>query len=653
MPLQRLLYLISYFILTLLLYAPILFDRSIPTDQRITKHLHDALSSNEVISSILLNVFGHIILLSLLFLAISLIARSLCSRYKISIIVSTWTVQIFSLLLLISLNAWLFPTSQFIAFYSNISDPFLGIISGVVILSGLFLVILDLTKDIRRKNNKLSPAIASAALVIVALLSSHLLTNSNATMIINRAEKLPNIIIIGVDSLSQDVLQRERERLPAISNLYQSLTRYSNTTTPLGRTFPAWMSILTGELPAIHGAHFNLTTPSSVDRDNLLSKELQRHGYQTIFALDERRFCNIDETYGFDKIIGPEAGAIDFVIQRFNDTPLTNLALQSNLSKWLFKYSYMNVASSVNYDSDSIIETIDKELTDHPQFIAVHLLSGHFPFKTKYPHGYKETTNTFYNRHISSLMVVDKQIQNLLTSLHNKGKLDNALLILLSDHGESLGEPEGIIHWKNESENPPSEIATYGHGANLLSKFQNNVVIAVSRYKNGKPLDQSLIKDKMVSLLDIKDTVLKYVTTKKPPHLPHRKCNITETGIRFTAAANYKSFDKAALAKEAANYYRITHEGRLEIKKDHLSHLKNSKDYAIRCNDIVVRRSTYSNKIETFLVKNGDYYETELNHDMAKTLNSYIDLSLHRNTESSKMVKNTVFYNNPPNLNQL
>jgi hypothetical protein len=102
-----------------------------------------------------------------------------------------------------------------------------------------------------------------------------------------------------------------------------------------------------------------------VARDALLPEDLRQQGYRTVYGIDERRFNNIDTRFGFDALVGPKTGALDFTIQTFNDTPLTNFLLQTPLGHWLLPLSYINVASVNNYDAQGFVNRVLAE-TDGP-----------------------------------------------------------------------------------------------------------------------------------------------------------------------------------------------------------------------------------------------------------------------------------------------
>ena len=100
----------------------------------------------------------------------------------------------------------------------------------------------------------------------------------------------PNVFIFGIDSLSLPVFLENSGQLPNLWNLWNRSHRYENAHTPLARTCPAWMSVLTGKPPVEHGAVFNLRQVHRTEQHDLLSIDLKKDNYRTVFELDERRF---------------------------------------------------------------------------------------------------------------------------------------------------------------------------------------------------------------------------------------------------------------------------------------------------------------------------------------------------------------------------
>ena len=123
----------------------------------------------------------------------------------------------------------------------------------------------------------------------------------------------PNIVIIGVDSLRPDVILEPSNPAPYIKDLTSANVTYDNAYTPLARTFPSWMTVLTGKHPHSSGMRVNLQTIDTSEIPIGLGHYLQDQGYYTVYGSDEKRFSNIDKHFGFNKVIGPSIGIHDFL----------------------------------------------------------------------------------------------------------------------------------------------------------------------------------------------------------------------------------------------------------------------------------------------------------------------------------------------------
>ncbi|NMG16399.1 sulfatase-like hydrolase/transferase [Aromatoleum bremense] len=323
------------------------------------------------------------------------------------------------------------------------------------------------------------------------------------------------------------------------------------------------------------------------------SHALQENGYRTVFAIDERRFANIDESFGFDQIVGPKAGALDFLLQRMNDTPLTNLLLQTRLAQWVLPFSYLNTASHANYNSRGFVEEAVAGSTEtKPLFLAVHFESAHFPFKTRHAARKIDYSNDFMARHVAALTGVDAQVGHLVSLLAARGRLENALVIVLSDHGEGLGEIEAQTTRVGE----PYLVRGFGHGGSVLSEHQNRVVLGLIRFQGGQPVDApGLHRNDLVSLTDVRDVIERFAS-RGEIHLEPKtnRCILSETGLRFRAAADYKTLNPAELAAESANHYEIDDAGRMRLREDRLALLVAAKDVALRCTN----KLTYFSNVE-------------------------------------------------------
>src|SRR5690606_21814808 len=106
----------------------------------------------------------------------------------------------------------------------------------------------------------------------------------------------PDVIIIGVDSLRPDHLVPYGfpgpSLTPNIDHFVSGAVRFDRAYTPQGRTFIAYMSILTGSYPIRHGARENLYPTNHIDKTASIAHFLRAQNYQTMLAMDEARFAN-------------------------------------------------------------------------------------------------------------------------------------------------------------------------------------------------------------------------------------------------------------------------------------------------------------------------------------------------------------------------
>ena len=136
----------------------------------------------------------------------------------------------------------------------------------------------------------------------------------------------PHVVIIGIDSLRADITGTgSASQTPHIDDYLAGAHRFTDTTTPLARTYGSWVSILTGRHPVATNARYNLMPRALVDDGVTLPDALQGRGYRTIYATDEVRFANIDQSFGFDQLVTPPIGASDFLLGYAGDMPLVNL----------------------------------------------------------------------------------------------------------------------------------------------------------------------------------------------------------------------------------------------------------------------------------------------------------------------------------------
>lgn len=375
------------------------------------------------------------------------VSISISELFKFSKRVTFWV----SLLLwficcstILSLNNYYYPDSFFASLIPT--NTIFLVISVFLSLSTAFAAYINCLK------NKSYRLIGSIFLCLGAIMAGFGLYDYFAARVtpkVNPHHSNPNIILIGLDSVRPDFVSyfgNHSLSTPHIDAFLKKATIFTEAYTPLARTFTSWMSILTAQHPKHSNARSNLSNPNTIRTKETLAARLKAAGYETIYATDEKRFSNITEHYGFDRIIGPGLGVNDFILGGLNDYPLTNLLINTSLGRILFPYNYANRAAAITYEPDKFIQLVKLGLTtrsDKPLFLAIHLCVSHWPFtwaRDKQP-----KNATLPQRYQSSVEAVDKQLGELLQILKADGLLEHSFVVLLSDHGTTLGLPHDRI----------------------------------------------------------------------------------------------------------------------------------------------------------------------------------------------------------------
>jgi hypothetical protein len=322
----------------------------------------------------------------------------------------------------------------------------------------------------------------------------------------------PNVILIGMDSLRADLLDEQLSPhvTPNTEAFMQGGTRFSNALTPLARTFPSMCALLTGRHPHHTGAIMNLLPRNVIDDSESLPRVLSRAGYETVYAMDEVRFANIDSSYGFQQTITPPIGASEFLIEMLVDTPLSNLVVNTRLGSWLFPHAYANRGVARTYDPDTFVERIDRELRPtRPLFFTVHMTLDHWPYTwAGSPAMFKDEGARWPPYYLAAANRVDRQMADILEVLRKKGLLRNAIVVVYSDHGETFDAPDQTL--ATDSNPIMQELSLsrplWGHGTSVLAISQYHIMLGIRRY-GGSSAKPGVISAP-VSFEDIAPTIL-------------------------------------------------------------------------------------------------------------------------------------------------
>ena len=403
----------------------------------------------------------------------------------------------------------------------------------------------------------------------------------------------PDIIILGIDSLRTDFTHAygfpRNDLTPTINSLLEDMVVVEGAITPTGRTFVSYMSLLTGKNPSRHGARFNLFPWDHIQEQRSISGKLGELNYQRILAMDESRFANFPPFLGFDGFVVPRVGGLDFVIGSSYDLAATNLILSVPYIGPRLDYVFGNRAAYRTYLPDHHVSKVLKELrpapADQPLFLISHLCLPHWPYlpgslwiednfhEYRALEGFEDVPTSYFR----SLAAADGQVSSILQQLRKSGRLENALVIVISDHGESFGLRRDML----DDLDTGLPRLTFGHGGFVMAIEQNSIVMGMQHYKDGvrQWAPKKIRAD--VSIIDLAPTIedvafgetngyegaslIGLVSTGENRF--QGRPRFLESGIR-SSGVERPDVDEREVAAEMSFLYRVTPDLRFEVRPE-------------------------------------------------------------------------------------
>ncbi|HWX25209.1 MAG TPA: sulfatase, partial [Vicinamibacteria bacterium] len=221
------------------------------------------------------------------------------------------------------------------------------------------------------------------------------------------------LVLISIDTLRSDHLPAYGYRAvetPHLDRLRKDSILFEHAYSHVPLTLPSHVSLLTGLLPFEHGVRDNLGYRLDSKAHPTLATLLKAQGYATGAAVSAyvlRGATGIGASFDFyeDRIEAPEGSQAASQAQRRGGQ---TAALAS---KWL------------------------QRVKDGPFFLFFHVYEPHAPYEP--PEPFKSRYPLAYDGEIAT---ADQIVGDFLEELRRAGVYDRALVILVSDHGEGLGE---------------------------------------------------------------------------------------------------------------------------------------------------------------------------------------------------------------------
>lgn len=294
----------------------------------------------------------------------------------------------------------------------------------------------------------------------------------------------PDVFLITIDTLRSDHVHcygYERVQTPAIDQLAKQGIRFAQAFTPSPITNTSHASILTGLLPSSHGVS-DFGVPLAANHYTI-AELLQKRGYQTAAFIGSVVLDSKSLAPGLDR-------GFEFY-DNFPEKAETN-------SRW----------GRLERRGMDVVQRAEAWLSAHPMgshFVWVHLYDPHDPYEPPPP--YSET----YKDHLydGEIAYADSALSHFLAYLEKQNWYDGALIILVGDHGEGLGE-----HGEDT------------HGIFLYDSTTHVPLIL----KMPKQQDAGRVIDEQVRTTDIMPTVLELLGIPAPSNMDGASLRPSITG---------------------------------------------------------------------------------------------------------------------------
>jgi arylsulfatase A-like enzyme len=310
-----------------------------------------------------------------------------------------------------------------------------------------------------------------------------------------------SVLLITIDTLRPDHLGLygyQRATSPNLDAFARGAMVFDHAYTYWPKTRASFIMMMTGRRPSQNG--YSKTHPMLLDFNPTIASALQGAGYQTAAFVDN---ANVAGELGYSKGFTSYRGMWD------------DKALATEPQR----------ARAISDGGISLLRSLPR---DRPFFLWLHYVSPHAPYTPPPPFDTKfldaaatggpelRVTRDYHGgihrdlavaghsnlgyyvaQYDGEIAAVDEEVGRVLSALHDSGRAQDTMVVLASDHGESLGE-HGYY---------------FDHGEDLFEpSLRVPLVVAMPGAKPGR-------SDAFASTLDILPTILDGVKVSYPPDL--------------------------------------------------------------------------------------------------------------------------------------
>lgn len=382
--------------------------------------------------------------------------------------------------------------------------------------------------------------------------------------------KMPNILMIGADSLRSDrlgLMGYPREVAPFLDSLVERGTVFPNCYVPLARTAPSLASLLTGAWPHRHGIRENYVADYQTALPTIsLPKLLKEAGYRSMAISDWAGGDLGKLNFGFDETDLPcDQWNLKYLLRqgpkdiRFFLSLFTHNRFGKMLLPELYYLAGVPLTTELGRSARQAITAFAEQ--EQPFFINLFMATTHAPFGSEYPY-YQLYSSPDYKGEAKFVMIrssdpeeviesqrlgkkdfdfpqvinlydgcvkhFDEEVEKIVAHLEKCGLAENTILVIYSDHGLDLFEKE-----------------TWGQGNTVMGNDASarTPLIVVDPRRPGSGVNEHTVRS-----VDIAPTILDLLAMSVPksmdgvslkPYLESRSADLAlaafhETGVWLT-----------------------------------------------------------------------------------------------------------------------
>lgn len=310
----------------------------------------------------------------------------------------------------------------------------------------------------------------------------------------------PNIIMIVLDTLRKDTIEARLPGLRNLNYLAKESIFYDNAISPSSWTIPSHASILTGRYPSEHKVDYRYEDEAFLKAISgfplelpLLQSELRKMGYTTLslvanplvgedtaFDMSYDRVENIGPLEVYEKSARRIRGLLGDLprkgVQLDFKAPMSKLSLLRKtgvLNTIRIMNTFVNMKRQqflMRYPAEKggrqIVAQLESLKLETPFFVLINLMEMHEPYRSvrdfgSVERGFMQARVTGERKKLdefgsqlkglqeelsTNMQTVDTIVGRLIEFLRKKKLYENTILIITSDHGQSVGESDFVGH---------------------------------------------------------------------------------------------------------------------------------------------------------------------------------------------------------------